>query len=248
VRDADLRLEDAEVIFRQEPPQSTGHHFGSRIVIAEDGSLFITIGDRGEAEYAQDLTRHQGSIVRILPDGRPHPENPFIGNQRGWREEIFSYGHRNPQGAARGPDGTLWTVEHGARGGDEINRPQIGRNYGWPVISFGRQYSGGKIGVGTAATGMEQPLYYWDPSIAPSGLTVYDGDLFPDWRGDLIAGALKFQLLSRLDVDNGRIVGEEQLLQEEFGRIRDVRTGPDGAIWFTVDDDPSGIWRMAPAK
>ncbi len=247
VRGPTPRLEAAEVIFRQEPPQSTRHHYGSRIVVAEDGALFITVGDRGEASFAQDLTRHQGSVIRILPDGRPHPDNPFIGNQRGWREEIFSYGHRNPQGATLGPDGRLWTVEHGARGGDEINLPEAGRNYGWPVISYGRQYSGGRIGVGTTAAGMEQPVHYWDPSIAPSGLTVYSGDLFPEWQGDLIAGALKFQLLSRLDMEGGRVIGEERLLEGEFGRIRDVRTGPDGAIWFATDERSGGIYRMAPA-
>lgn len=248
VRGPSPRLEDLTVLFRQEPAQSTSRHYGSRIVIAQDGSLFITIGDRAERPYAQDVTRHQGSVVRILPDGSPHPGNPFIGNQRGWREEIFSYGHRNPQGAVLGPDGTLWTVEHGAKGGDEINRPEAGRNYGWPTISYGRHYSGGSIGVGAAAEGMEQPVHYWDPSIAPSGLTIYTGDLFPEWQGDLIAGALKYRLLSRLDMENGRVIGEERLLADEFGRIRDVRTGPDGAIWFATDDDPGSIYRMTPAE
>ncbi|MEM7544451.1 MAG: PQQ-dependent sugar dehydrogenase [Pseudomonadota bacterium] len=240
------RLEDVEVIFRQEPAQSTSRHFGSRILVADDGSLFVTIGDRGERSNAQDLTRHQGKIVRILPDGSPHPENPFIGNERGWREEIFSYGHRNPQGAVLTADGTIWTTEHGAQGGDEVNRPEAGMNYGWATISYGEHYGGGRIGTGTEAEGMEQPVYYWDPSIAPSGLTYYTGTLFPEWQGDLIGGALKYRLVFRLDMEDGRVVGEERLLTREFGRIRDVRSGPDGAIWFAAEGRGSAIYRMAP--
>ncbi|MEO0360804.1 MAG: PQQ-dependent sugar dehydrogenase, partial [Pseudomonadota bacterium] len=194
------RLEDLTVIFRQNPSQSGGRHFGSRIVVAEDGSLFVTIGDRGEDEEAQNLAAHQGSLIRITADGAPHPENPYL-DQPGAQPEIWSFGHRNAQGADFDEDGRLWIVEHGARGGDEINRPERGMNYGWPVISYGTHYSGFKIGQGTAAEGMEQPLHYWDPSIAPSGLAVYDGEMFPEWRGDLLVGALKFRLISRLDVE-----------------------------------------------
>ncbi|MEM7269192.1 MAG: PQQ-dependent sugar dehydrogenase [Pseudomonadota bacterium] len=239
------RLTDLTVIFRQEPAQRTGRHFGSRIVVATDGSLFITVGDRGEPNGSQDLTSHQGSVIRILRDGAPHPDNPFIDNGRGWRPEIYSYGHRNPQGATLGADGELWTVEHGAAGGDEINRPEGGRNYGWPIISYGRNYSGSKIGVGSAAEGMEQPVYYWDPSIAPSGLAFYQGDMFPDWRGDLLVGALKFQLLSRLDLENSRVVGEEQMLQKQLGRIRDVRVAPDGSIWLLTDARNASLYRLS---
>lgn len=246
VRTPEPRLEDLTVIFRQAPSQSTTRHYGSRIVIAEDDSLFITVGDRGQREEAQDTSRHQGSVIRIMRDGTPHPGNPFLNG--GGRPEIFSYGHRNPQGAALDADGGLWTAAHGARGGDEINRPEVGRNYGWPVISYGRHYSGGEIGVGAAKEGMEQPLHYWDPSIAPSGLAIYEGDLFPDWRGDLLVGALKFRLLSRLDVEGGEIVGEERLFADEFGRVRDVRVGPSGAIWFATDDDNGAIYRVTPAE
>ncbi|MEL6793280.1 MAG: PQQ-dependent sugar dehydrogenase, partial [Pseudomonadota bacterium] len=237
-------LENAEVIFRQVPSQATSRHFGSRIVVAEDGSLFVTIGDRAERQKAQDLTSHQGTLVRITRDGAPHPENPFLGNGRGWLPEIYSYGHRNAQGAAQAPDGTLWTVEHGARGGDEINRPEIGVNYGWPAISYGTHYSGASIGVGTEAEGMAQPVHYWDPSIAPSGLAWYDGDMFPEWRGDLFVGALKYRMISRLDMEGGQVIGEERLFADEFGRVRDVRQAPDGSIWFATDQRDGGIYRI----
>ncbi|MEL7463641.1 MAG: PQQ-dependent sugar dehydrogenase [Pseudomonadota bacterium] len=241
-------LENVEDIFRQIPSQASGRHFGSRIVVAEDGSLFVTIGDRGERQKAQDLAAHQGSLLRIMRDGSPHPENPFIGNGRGWLPEIYSYGHRNQQGATLAPDGTLWTVEHGAAGGDEINRPEVGVNYGWPTISYGTHYSGAKIGVGREAEGMAQPRHYWDPSIAPSGLAWYDGEMFPEWRGDLLVGALKYRLISRLDVEGGEIVGEERLFADEFGRVRDVRQAPDGSIWFATDQRDGGLYRISRAN
>lgn len=246
-RDPAPRLEETTVIFRQSPARSTTRHFGSRIVPLEDGSLFVTFGDRGGSDDAQDLSSHIGSIVRIERDGAPHAGNPFI-DRPGARPEIWSYGHRNAQGAALGPDGALYTSEHGAQGGDEVNRVERGRNYGWPVISYGRHYSGAKIGVGFEREGMEQPIHYWDPSIAPSGLAIYGGDLFPAWKGDIFVGALKFRLISRLDVENGRIVGEERLFEGDFGRIRDVREGPDGAIWFATDRDPGAVWRVSPAR
>ncbi|MEL6279404.1 MAG: PQQ-dependent sugar dehydrogenase [Pseudomonadota bacterium] len=241
------RLEDLEVIFRMEPATSGGRHFGSRIVLADDGTLLITTGDRGERDPAQDLNSHIGKTIRINRDGSVPADNPFANG--GGLPEIWSYGHRNPQGAAKRPsDGSYWTIEHGARGGDEVNRPEAGKNYGWPVISYGRHYSGFKIGVGAEAPGMEQPEYYWDPSIAPSGAAFYDGDLFPNWRGDLFVGALKFQLISRLEIDGDRIVGEERLFTEDFGRIRDVRSGPDGALWVLTDDDPGAVYRVTPAN
>ncbi|QIE54894.1 PQQ-dependent sugar dehydrogenase [Pikeienuella piscinae] len=247
VRDRAPRLEALKVIFRQQPSKSTTRHFGSRIVVAPDGSLFVTFGERGEGAAAQDLGTHQGKVVRITRDGAPWPGNPFFGRD-GALPEIWSYGHRNPQGAALDAAGALWVVEHGARGGDEINRPDPGANYGWPEISYGRHYSGEKIGRGTAAAGMEQPAYYWDPSIAPSGLAIYQGDLFPAWRGDFLVGALKFRLLSRLGMEGGRLREEERLFAGAFGRIRDVREAPDGAIWFATDEDPGAIWRMTPAE
>lgn len=241
----DARLEDLTVIFRQTPASGGGRHYGSRIVVTEDGSLFVTVGDRGDADQAQVLSNHQGSIVRITRDGDPHPDNPFLGSDRGWAPEIYSFGHRNPQGAALGPDGTLWTIEHGPRGGDELNRPAAGVNHGWPVIGYGVHYSGARIGVGQTAIGMAQPIHFWDPSIAPSGLAIYDGEMFPEWRGDALVGALKFQLLARLDIADGAVIGEERLFAGEFGRIRDVRVAPDGAIWFATDSRNGGLYRIS---
>ncbi len=239
-------LVEHETIFRQEPATNGGRHFGSRIVVAPDGALFVTLGDRGERELAQETDMHIGKIVRILPDGSVPEDNPFVGRD-GYLPEIWSLGHRNVQGAALRPeDGTLWTIEHGARGGDELNRPERGLNYGWPVISYGVHYSGGRIGVGSEAPGYEQPAYYWDPSIAPSGLAFYDGDLFADWRGDLLVGALKFELVARLEMEGDRVVSEERLFEGEIGRIRDVAVGPDGAIWLLTDEDDGGLWRATP--
>lgn len=246
VRRPEPRLEDLEVIFRQSPSSTTGRHFGSRVVVAPDGSLFVTLGERGNRPAAQDLSTHLGKVVRIDRDGAPWPGNPFLG-LAGALPEIWSWGHRNPQGATLDGAGRLWISEHGAQGGDEINRPEAGLNYGWPEISYGRHYSGAKIGRGTAARGMEQPVFYWDPSIAPSGLMIYQGALFPEWRGDFFTGSLKFALLSRLDESGGRIVAEERLFEGEFGRIRDVREAPDGTIWFATDEDPGALWRIAPA-
>lgn len=246
VRGPEPRLEDLTVIFRMEPSGAGGRHFGSRIVPMADGSLFVTLGDRGEDDQAQNLAAHHGSVLRIMADGSPFPGNPFLGREDA-QPEIWSWGHRNPQGAALDEEGRLWTVEHGARGGDEVNRPEAGVNHGWPVISYGRQYSGAKIGEGTAKAGMAQPVFYWDPSIAPSGLAIYRGDLFPGWKGDLFVGALKDQLLARLDREGDGITGEERLFEGVFGRIRDVREAPDGSIWFATDDSPGALWRMAPA-
>ena len=243
-------LEDVKIIFRQQPALSGRRHFGSRIVVAPDGGLFIGLGDRGAEERAQSLSDHIGVIVRITPEGGVPEDNPYHSSQGGGGEalpEIWSHGHRNIQGAAIRPeDGSLWTVEHGAAGGDEINRPEAGKNYGWPEISYGRHYSGRKIGVGTEAPGMQQPIHYWDPSIAPSGLAFYDGDLFPEWRGDLLVGALKYELISRLDLEGDEVVSEERLFEGAFGRIRDVHTGPDGAIWFITDEAGGAVYRAAP--
>jgi glucose/arabinose dehydrogenase len=242
------RIRDFKVIFRQAPKTGTRVHFGSRLVFSREGELFITLGERGEREKAQDLTVHRGQVVRILPDGSIPQDNPFI-ESPGYRAETWSYGHRNPQGAALHPGtGKLWTVEHGARGGDEINIPEKGRNYGWPIISYGRHYSGLKIGEGTFKAGMEQPIYYWDPSIAPSGMTFYTGDRLPAWKGDLLVGALKGQMLVRLVLDGEKIVEEERMLQDLKERIRDVRQGPDGFIYLLTDSSSGRILKLEPVN
>jgi glucose/arabinose dehydrogenase len=240
----DGRLEEVEVIYRQEPKLSGGIHFGSRLVFSRDGHLFVTQGERGRAERAQDLTVGQGKLVRIRPDGRVPDDNPFVGRQ-GARPEIWSYGHRNVQGATLHPEtGQLWTVEHGARGGDELNRPERGKNYGWPVISYGVEYSGAPIGEGTRKPGMEQPVHYWDPSIGPSGLSFYTGDRFPQWRGDLFTGALISGQLVRLDMQGDRVGREERI---DLGdRVRDVRQGPDGLLYLLTDNPRGRILRLDP--
>ena len=240
-------LEDLEVIFRMQPKSSGGRHFGSRLVFDRQGYLYITLGERGERERAQDPSVNRGQVVRLNGDGSLPEDNPFIGRP-GYRPEIWSFGHRNPQGAALNPwTGEVWTVEHGARGGDEINIPKAGRNYGWPVISYGTHYSGAKIGVGTEREGMEQPLFYWDPSIAPGDMTFYDGTLFANWQGSLFVTALKFRLLSRLEMEDGKLVEKERLLDGLGRRIRDVEQGPDGALYLLTDEDNGAVLRVTPA-
>lgn len=239
-------LEDANRIFLMNRLTARGQHFGSRIAIAGDGSLFFGIGDRGEGPRAQDPRDHAGAILHINPDGSPHADNPFLGSPDGLAE-IWSKGHRNPQGLAIDPkDGTLLTVEHGARGGDEINIPQPGHNYGWPLVSFGRHYSGAEFDLGSAAKGYEPPLYYWDPSIAPSAIAVYHGAMFPEWEGNLIVAALKYQLITRLERDSsGAVVSEERMFDGEFGRIRDVVVAPDGALLLLTDDTNGALLRVS---
>ncbi len=240
------KLAGLRVIFRQEPAFSTTFHFGSRIVFAGDGTLFLTTGDRyaGKNE-AQNPKNHIGKVVRITLDGDPAPGAPF---GEGWDPKVWSIGHRNIQGAALDPaTGALWTVEHGARGGDELNRPEAGRNYGWPVITYGRDYSFLKIGEGTHKDGMEQPVYYWDPSIATSGLTIYTGDMFPAWKGSFLVGGLAGSQLARLVMKDGAVVAEEKLLTGLDERIRDVRQGPDGAVYVLTDDGRDGkLVRLTP--
>ncbi len=240
-------LEDCTVIFRQNPIVRSGYHFGSRLVFDGAGHLFITTGDRyGLADEAQNPGNHVGKLIRIRDDGSIPPDNPHA-TTSDWAPEVWSIGHRNVQGAALHPKlGVVYTVEHGARGGDEINRPEKGRNYGWPVITYGIDYSGRSIGIGTAKEGMEQPLYYWDPSIAPSGMTFYTGDAFPAWKGDMFVGALAGEALVRVAMDEaGNPAGEERLLTDRGSRIRDVRTGPDGAIYL-LDDSDGEIIRLVP--
>jgi len=240
-------LENLRIIFRQQPPVESSHHYGSRIVEAPDGTLWVTLGERGIATQAQNSLSHLGKVVRIARDGTVPGDNPFVGGLG--LKEIWSFGHRNPQGAALDPaTGKLWTVAHGAKGGDEVNHPEAGKNYGWPVISYGTTYAGTKIGDGTEKSGMEQPVYYWDPSIAPSGMMIYSGKLWPDWQGDIFVGALKFKLISRLDRQGDEIVGEEQLFAEKYGRVRDIREAPDGAIWFLTDEGEGALYRVTPAN
>jgi glucose/arabinose dehydrogenase len=249
VRDGEAaRLEDVTVIFSMAKKTSITRHFGSRLVFAPDGTLFITTGDRGQRNRAQDMRDHAGSVIRINADGTIPADNPSPDGAK-TLPEIWSKGHRNAQGAAWDPVlGGLVTVEHGDKGGDEVNQPQAGLNYGWPVISYGVSYAGRKIGVGTQAPGYEQPLHYWDPSIAPSGLASYQGDMFPEWKGDLIVGSLKFELVSRLDRDEtGKIVGEERMLEGEFGRIRDINVAPDGSIWLLTDQRDGQVVRLSRA-
>lgn len=223
------RLAKSRVLFEMVPGNKGGRHFGSRIVEARDGTLFVTLGDRGDAAKAQDRSTHNGSIVRINRDGSVPAGNPFVG-QDGVRDEIWSFGHRNPQGADLDLQGNLWAVEHGAKGGDEVNRIRKGANFGWPVISYGTHYSGKKIGEGTAKPGMQQPRHYWDPSIAPSGMMIYSGKMWPAWRGDIFVGSLKFDYISRLTGDPLREV--EQIKTAQTERVRDVVEAPDGSIWF----------------
>lgn len=236
-------LENSQVIFRMNRFTTTNRHFGSRVVIGNDGNLFVTLGERGDQDRAQDFGDLAGAIVRIAPDGSVPSDNP---KPEGWAPELWSKGHRNPQGATLRDDGVLFTVEHGARGGDEVNMPQPGANYGWPVITYGVDYSGVPIGVGTEKAGLEQPLHYWDPSISPSGLDFYDGELLPEWQGDLLAGGLSGQLLVRLDMEGDAVVSEERLFEGQLGRIRDVRVGPDGAIYLLTDEDNGRLIRVAP--
>jgi glucose/arabinose dehydrogenase len=239
------RLEQGRVIWRQVPKVAGPLHWGSRLLFRRDGTLFVTLGDRNARERAQELSGTIGKIVRIAADGTAPTDNPFAGRD-GARPEIWSLGHRNVQAAALDAEDRLWTVEHGAYGGDELNQPQAGRNYGWPVITYGVDYSGARIGVGTAAPGLEQPVYYWDPVIAPSGAVFYTGDAFPDWRGDLLVGSLRPGGLVRLRLERGRVAREERYLGELGERIRDVRQGPDGLIYLLTDSPRGRILRLGP--
>jgi glucose/arabinose dehydrogenase len=243
------RLDDVKVIFRQEGPLSSGNHHGCRIVQMPDNNLFLTLGEHFVyRDEAQNLSNHLGKVIRIRPDGSVPPDNPFV-SRPGAKPEIWSYGHRNPQGAAINPaTGKFWMHEHGPRGGDEINIPEAGKNYGWPVIGYGIDYSGARIHESTSKAGMEQPIKYWVPSIAPSGMAFYSGRRIPAWRGNLFVGALAGQMLVRLEVDGDRVGKEERLLEGLRERIRDVREGPDGALYLLTDNRDGRILRVVPAK
>ena len=236
-------LSNVTTIFEMRKGSRGGRHFGSRIVEARDDTLFISIGDRGDDAQAQNLGSHNGTILRINKDGSVPGDNPFVGTA-GTLDEIWSYGHRNPQGMSLDLKGNLWAHEHGARGGDEVNRITKGANYGWPVISYGTQYSGRKIGEGTAKAGMEQPEHYWDPSIAPSGYMIYSGKLWRAWRGHHFVGSLKFDYIARLAGTPLKEV--EQIKTDETERLRDIREAPDGSIWF-LSVGNGALYRMTPA-
>ncbi|OUL98974.1 PQQ-dependent sugar dehydrogenase [Variovorax sp. JS1663] len=242
------RLENLRVVFSQRPKVASRHHFGCRIVEAKDGTLFLTLGDRfSRKEDAQKLDNHLGKLVRITKDGAAPPDNPFVG-RAGALPEIWSYGHRNGQGAALAPDGKLWMHEHGPQGGDEINLPEPGRNHGWPVITYGENYGGGKIGDGIAhKEGMEQPLHYWVPSIAPSGMAFLTSDRYgAAWKGNLFVGSLKFGYLDRIELRDGKVVAEHRLLEDGRARIRDVKQGPDGLLYVLTDESNGKLIRLQP--
>jgi aldose sugar dehydrogenase len=235
----DGELADFTTLFSAPEGGQGGRHFGSRIVEAPDGTIFLTVGERGTGDLAQDRTRAEGKVMHFFRDGIPigPDDNDALPG-------IHSMGHRNPQGAALDANGQLWVVEHGAQGGDELNRVEVNRNYGWPIITYGKDYDDSKIGIGTTAPGLEQPVHYWDPSIAPSGLMFYTGDMFPEWQGDVFTGSLKFNYISRLDPDNN--YAEESITAGETGRVRDVRQAPDGSIWFLSVVD-GAVYRLAKA-
>lgn len=244
------RLENVQVIFRQQPAWRSGGHYGSRIVFDREGRLYVTLGERQTGEsrvLAQDISTHIGKVVRINADGSAAAGNPFAGRANA-RAEVWSYGHRNPQGADLHPEtGELWVVEHGPRGGDEINIARAGLNYGWPVISYGEEYNGSPVGEGIAQReGMEQPIYYWDPVIAPGDMDFYRGQLFP-WRGDLLIAGLISEGLVRLDVEDERVTGEERFALG-VGRIRDLAESDDGALWVITDEDDGGVYRLTPRR
>jgi glucose/arabinose dehydrogenase len=241
------QLDMVKVIFRQEPTSRGGRHFGSRIVFSKSGKLFLTLGDRGNRDRVQKLSNHFGKVIRINRDGSIPKDNPFVG-QLGALPEIWSFGHRNPQGAAiRLSDDAYFTISHGAAGGDEVNRSKRGKNFGWPEVSYGTHYSGQPFPAAKRPD-IVSPLYYWDPSIAPSGAVFYDGDLFPAWKGNLLVGALRDRMISRLKISDGTVSEVERILEDKFGRIRDVRNGPNGAIWFATDDEKGAIYKIIPAR
>ena len=248
------RLDEVRVILRTQPTYDNSFHFGSRLAFAPDGTLFVTVGERSDTTtryQAQQLDSHLGKVLRIQPDGSPAPGNPFVEREDA-RPEIWSLGHRNHQAAALDAEGRLWVIEHGPRGGDEVNLVEAGANYGWPLITYGIDYQGGPItyeggpasGAEAQRDGLEQPVYFWDPVIAPSGAEFYDGDAFPAWRGSLFVGALRGMRLVRLVIEGGRVVGEEHLLADRSQRIRDVREGPDGFLYVVTD--MGELWRIAP--
>ena len=245
-------LEQVRVIFRATPTYPNGLHFGSRLAFGPDGMLYVTLGDRFDRPNrpkAQQLDTHIGKVVRINPEGSAPADNPFAGREGAAAKDVWTLGHRNIQSSAFDERGRLWTVEHGAKGGDELNLIEKGKNYGWPVVTYGEEYSGESFaGAVTAREGIEQPVYYWDPVIAPSGMQFYTGDAFPAWRGSLFVGGLASQRLVRLVIEGNRVVGEEHLLSERGKRVRDVRQGPDGALYVVTDERDGELWKVTPRR
>jgi len=249
--DDGARVEGVQVIFRATPTYEGVLHYGSSLALAPDGKLFITLGERSDAPMrpqAQDLASHMGKTIRINADGSVPSDNPFVG-RAGALPEIWSLGHRNMQGVAIAADGAVWTVEHGTRGGDEVNLDRAGLNYGWPDVAYGVEYRGAAINEGiTAREGTEQPAYYWDPSIAPGGMTLYDGAMFPGWRGNLLVAVLKDKHIARLVLEGNRVVGEERLMTDLGERVRDVAVAADGAVWAVTDETNGKLVRLAAAN
>lgn len=240
------RLAGFETLFVATPCVDSDKHFGSRIVFDREGHVFITVGERGERDRAQDINDHNGSVLRLYPDGSIPDDNPFAGRDDA-EPAIYSYGHRNPQGAVLHPEtGRLWIHEHGPRGGDEINIPEAGENFGWPKTTYGREYWGPEIGP-DRLPGTVQPIYHWTPSIAPSGMDFYTGDRFPEWKGDLFVGALALTHLAHIELDGEKVVAEEKLLDDRGWRIRDVRQGPDGYLYLLTDASDGLLVRLVPA-
>jgi glucose/arabinose dehydrogenase len=242
-------LENVKVIFRAMPTYDGDKHFGSRLAFGPDGKLYVTLGERSDKQMrpqAQRLDSHMGKILRINPDGSAPEDNPFVG-QSNARPEIWTLGHRNVQASGFDAEGQLWEVEHGTNGGDELNRVVKGKNYGWPLVAFGEEYTGMPIpGAVTDREGYERPVYYWDPVIAPSGMQFYTGDAFPKWKGNLFIGGMGVTSLVRLTLENGRVTGEEHLLKERGQRVRDVRQGPQGELYIVTDQDNGELWRISP--
>jgi glucose/arabinose dehydrogenase len=244
-------LEQVKVVFRAMPMYDGTMHYGSRLAFGPDGMLYVTLGERSDLAIrpqAQQMNSHMGKIVRIAPDGSVPRDNPFVGKE-GTLPEIWTAGHRNVQAATFDTEGRLWEIEHGAKGGDELNLVEKGKNYGWPVAAYGEEYSGKPIETAvTDREGFEQPVYYWDPVIAPSGAQFYSGDAFPAWRGSLFVGGMKDKRLVRLVIADGRVTGEEHLLADRAKRIRDVRQGPDGALYVVTDAQNGELWKIAPRR
>ncbi|WBU55527.1 PQQ-dependent sugar dehydrogenase [Paracoccus sediminicola] len=243
-----MSVSDVQVIFRQTPTYDGDKHFGSRIVPAPDGTLFITLGERSDVpirDTAQDMQNHLGKLIRITPDGNIPSDNPYSDGQQAL-PEIYASGLRNVQAATLDGNGELWTIEHGPLGGDEVNKPQSGENYGWPTVSYGYNYDGTRVGSGESSKeGFAEPIYYWDPVIAPSGAEFYQGNLFSGWQGDLLIGAMNPPALVRLTIEGDRVTGEERF-EPGIGRIRDVQEAPDGTLWVVTDEDDGGLYRLSP--
>ncbi len=244
-------LSQVKVIFQAKPTYNGTMHYGSRLAFGPDGMLYITLGERSDLEIrpqAQQMNSHMGKIICITPDGKPAPDNPFL-SQAGALPEIWSVGHRNVQSAAFDPEGKLWVVEMGPQGGDELNLIEKGKNYGWPLVTFGEEYSGKPVpNAVTTKEGFEDPVYYWDPVIAPSGAQFYTGGAFPEWQNNMFVGGMKDKVLVRLQIENGRVTGEEHLLKDRGQRVRDVRQGPDGALYIVTDQTDGELWKISPRQ